>query len=117
MSEFSFTIEHVVGRENELPDTSSRFPDPNEPSPGEPSIERMIPPNLSLITENVKTSVPTLTANYAPRLFEEIALTQQGNPLISRGAICLRECYEHGPSTREEESYLQNHRIDGRNFW
>ena len=90
LSEFSFTIEHVAGKENELPDALSRFPDPNEPSPGEPSIERMIPPNLSLITKNVKTSVPTLIAIYAPRLFEEIVFTQQEDPLISRDAIRLR---------------------------
>ena len=77
----------------------------------------MIPPNLSLITENVKTSVPTLTAIYALRLFEKIVFTQQEDPLISRDAIRLREMHERGPATSEEETFLQNHRIDGRGFW
>ncbi|XP_033222580.1 uncharacterized protein LOC117176448 [Belonocnema kinseyi] len=44
LREFAFTIEHVPGRDNERPDALSRFPDPNEASPGEPDIQRLLPP-------------------------------------------------------------------------
>ena len=48
LSELSFTIEHCPGKDNELPDSLSRQPNPEELLPGEQDLERMVPPKREM---------------------------------------------------------------------
>ena len=117
LSEFSFEIEHVPGKDNELPDALSRFPNPNVSSPGEPDLDRMLPPTPSASHTNDSVSVPVLSSLHASILFDEIINAQQLDPTITREAIGWREIHERGPANHDEEKFLLLNKLDKNGFW
>ena len=120
LRELTLKVEHVPGKNNELPDALSRHPNPYEVSPGEPDLERMLPPTRSAADVKPVEPIPILSALHAPvspSLFEEIIDAQQEDPAISRDAIRWRELQGKQPFTREDELFLQQNRLTDNGFW
>lgn len=115
LSEFNFKIEHVPGKENELPDALSRQPDPQESSPGEPDLERMAVPSKQRTTASFPS--PALNAIYAPSLVEEIANEQQSDLSLTRQMEQWLELQQVGAMNAAEEDFLHNNTLDEKGFW
>ena len=118
LSEYSFDIEHCPGKDNELPDALSRFPNPEEPSPGEPDTERMVPPNYQTNGDDaVTTNIPVLHAVNMPSLFKEVYAAQIEDPDISNQINEWLKLQSREQITEDEEPFLRNHRLDEQGFW
>ena len=117
LSGFKFHIEHCPGKENELPDALSRHPDPEEPSQGEPELERMVPPRRVSTTNPDTTPIPVLNAVQAPTLANEVAEAQQRDPIIGQMIAQYFEIRRRGPRSPKEEDLLHNNLLDERGLW
>ena len=116
LSELSFTIEHCPGKNNELPDALSRQPNSEELSPGEPDLERMVPPKRDTPALD-RSTIPILNAVYSPSLAEEICAAQQEDPQISNMIVQWNEIRFHGPKNPREVEFVENNMHDERGFW
>ena len=117
LSELTFTIEHYPGKNNELPDALSRQPDPNASSPGEPEVERMLPPTRTAPIADKTITIPMLSAIQRPSLLDEVIAAQQEDQKISHEAFLWREIRDRLPANKEEEIFLDHHRLDANGFW
>lgn len=114
LSEFSFVIQHVPGKENELPDALSRQPDPNELSPGEPDLDRMVFPREK---QPIPAPTPTLNAIYVKSLMEEVTEQQQIDHHTTQQMEQWLELQRLGPRNPREEDFLHNNMLDEKGLW
>ena len=117
LSEYTFDIEHCPGKENELPDALSRFPNTEDSAPIEPDPERMALPLPCINEETSRRTLPTLHTVHVPSLFEDIFSAQQEDPEISQQISKWLEKKNQVGLTPEEEHFIQDHRVDERGFW
>ena len=117
LSRYKFTIEHCPGKDNELPDALSRFPDPDSRSPGEPDLEQMIPPHNSSTQEGSAARIPVLHLTNTPSLFEEVIDAQLEDPDIQRDIHRWTGLDNQRQRTQEAEKFYRNHRLDQNGFW
>lgn len=117
MSELSFTIQHCLGKENELPDTLSRNPNPDEESPGEPDLDKMCLPTFNAPVRPKTDEIPTLSAMYRPSIFEEVAIAQQEDKVISRDVLLWKSIVTNGATSTEEERFLSGNKLNEDGFW
>lgn len=117
LSELTFTIEHVPGKDNELPDTLLRNPCTAETSSGEPELERMFPPSRQSLEVGTDLATPTLSALYTMPLAEEVVQEQQFDPTICRDVERWRQLSLNPSNTQEDQDFLSNNHLDVRGFW
>lgn len=81
LQEFTFRVEHVPGRYNELPDALSR--NPEEQTHVElDDVDRMLPPKVNL-REDAEVPLTAYRVTKVAPLAEEIRLAQQADPVLS----------------------------------
>lgn len=117
LSEFSFTIEHVPGKENELADNLSRNPVSNEKTSVEPDLERIFVPTVTPVIASEIPHIPTLSALYRSSLFDEVIAAQQGDDLITRNVSRWKAIIENGPQSADEKNFLRGSRFNEHGFW
>lgn len=117
LSRFTFSIEHCPGKDNELPDALSRYPDPETPSPGDPDLEQMVPPNNPNQQENTGDPIPILRITQTSSLFEEVYFAQMDDPDVERDIHRWILIKRQPQRTSEENRFFNAHRLDQNGFW
>ena len=117
LDEFSFTIEHCAGKDNELPDALSRHPVPNGPTPGEPDLERMLMPTGEKTETTLETTPLVSNALVQISLSEEITVAYQLDPIITHELEMWQEVCNKEERTEKEEEFEQKHKLDIYGFW
>ncbi|XP_051155402.1 uncharacterized protein LOC127277975 [Leptopilina boulardi] len=111
LGEFNYSLEHTPKKNSELPNALSTDPDPLGDVPGDADLDRMLYPQKNAL------EVPTINAIYAPTLQEEIADSQQADPLISRQMGEWLTIQQNGPINDRERAFYEGNRLDGSGFW
>lgn len=107
LQEFSFTLEHVKGKENQLPDLLSRLPEEADYEP-EPDNERLLPPSGPEVEEGepatcnteMNSEEVTVSAVALDELYEKVARAQLRSdfyPTTVRIIQALKQAPELGP--------------------
>ena len=117
LSEFNFDIEHCPGKDNELPDALSRYPNPNELSPGEPNLDRMVLPTYQTPKIDETELTPVIHNIHVPSLFREIAMAQQGDEAINNEVGRWLQLLDTPNLSPHEEEFVQKHQLDENGFW
>ena len=117
LDELSFSVEHCPGKNNELVYALSRHPDINGPTPGEPDLERMLPPTRDTPLANQEEPRPSINTNTVHTLFENICEAQQRDPVVTREVERWVELNNQQQRTNIQDKYVQEHRLDHRGFW
>jgi hypothetical protein len=101
LQEFSFTVEHCPGKENELPDLLSRQPDENVVDTEDEDDERMlVPKTCRLPTEAINTiDVPTLV--------DEVKSAQLTDPDFPGILQRLNRIQREGARERGEKTFAE----------
>jgi hypothetical protein len=101
LQEFSFTVEHCPGKENELPDLLSRQPDENVVDTEDEDDERMlVPKTCRLPTEAINTiDVPTLV--------DEVKAAQLTDPDFPGILQRLNRIQREGARERGEKTFAE----------
>ncbi|KAJ8973695.1 hypothetical protein NQ317_015361 [Molorchus minor] len=102
LQEFQYTVEHVPGKDNELPDHLSRYPDPAS-SAGEFDIERALPPPLNYIGIDV--------------LSYEVAQHQRQSPGIQNDIRTWQRVQASAQRTDAEQEFIDTHRVLDGALW
>jgi transposase InsO family protein len=101
LQEYSFTLEHVPGKENELPDFLSRNPSEDEPYQAEPDNERLVPPTtLGVIPNDGSPMIGNIDAG---EIYNKIARVQGQVSYIRRTKITIGLIRIQGPQTRSQQ--------------
>lgn len=113
LQEFSFSIEHVPGKDNELPDLLSRHPE-GKHDLEEPEDKFCIPSfeNRGHITSLVSNNIPT-----SIDLFEEITGDQGTSQEILKNITKLRNITANGPQSRREQTFLNTFYVNNGLLW
>ena len=116
LDEFSFTIEHCAGKDNELADASSHYPVPDVPIPGEPDLDRMMIPVREKAT-TTDHSRPAFNAVERIPLIDKVSAAQQQDPTVTLEIEKWREICAKEPKSNREEDFAQKHKLDDQGFW
>lgn len=110
LQEFDFTIEHVSGRDNELPDFLSRNPEPEDPTEDiDASIEKLAVPKIrSLNPENTNT----VSLNVLDNPFQIIEEKQRADLEIRELKARWRNLGETGPQNVHDEEFFSTFTIN-----
>ena len=117
LDELSFTVEHCAGKNNQLADALSRTPAPDAPTPGEPDLDRMLPPTRKGTETLSLNPRPVFNAVEQTTLIEEISASQQLDPVVAREIERWRELVNQPQRSTCEENYVREHRLDRQGFW
>ena len=117
LNEFSFTVEHCAGKNNESADALSRHPAPEAPTSGESYLERMLLPTREKTGANQKNSRPVFNALEQASLFDEIVAAQQPDPMITREIERWQEISAKRQKSAKEEDFVRRHKLESQGFW
>ena len=110
-------IEHCPGKDNELPDALTRFSNLDEPSPGEPDLDRMVLPIYPNTEQDMLDTTPVVHAINPPlSLFEEVAICQQEDEELNQSLALWLESREKLYLTIEKKKFIRNHKADKYGF-
>ena len=112
LDEFSFTIEHCAGKDNELADALFRYSAPDAPIPGEPDLDRMMIP-VREKAPTIEHSRPAFNALERIPLFDEVSAAQQQDPAVILEIIKWREICAKEPRSDRGEDFAQKHKAGG----
>lgn len=121
LQEYSFTLEHVRGSENYLPDLLSRRPDDIDYQ-GEPDNDRLVPPGGENPDQNLMdngVTIETELANLdADALFDKVAREQANvNYMVEMIATISALKETNDILTPEQEQLLRKFAVDNGLLW
>ena len=112
--EFNYTVEHVSGDDNQLPDFLSR--EPSEDQVEEPDSEALSPPTQD-DNHALEEGEPFLAVIATADLVDTVKEAQRQNE-IARGMIARwNEISNNGPTNPEEQSILERFEVHDEALW
>ncbi len=106
LQEYSFKIEHVAGKNNELPDLLSREPY-DAPYEAVPDDDRLIPPLHPDCNNEIPLSEVQINALNAGTLYDKVAETQSTIRNIRRAKMALKLIDLRGPQSNSERKLFR----------
>lgn len=110
LQEYSFIIEHVPGRCNELPDFLSRNPEDNVVSDDLQNMDRLLPPERMKQTFH-KPNLCEIRVHSLLTLHNRIVDVQKTTPSIQNKIRTLRTLVEREPRTNYQRDLLKHYYI------
>lgn len=125
LQEFSFTLDHVPGTQNQLPDLLSRKPEEGKYRPA-PDDDRLLPPSFAppcasnAITTPADSDVSTLVAVNQVNvgtIYHKIAQAQQQDRHIRRTIAALQLLENQAPASRSQQKLMDRFKVDEGLLW